>query len=41
MLGFSLKRQNQTYNISGNTADTWRKTSFKKLKANQKNKKIN
>jgi len=35
---FSLKRRNQTYTIAGNTADTWRETSLKKLKTNQNNK---
>jgi len=38
-LGFSIKRQNQTYIIAENTADTWRKTTLKKLKTNQRIKK--
>jgi len=41
LLRVSLKRQNQTYIIAGNTADAWRKTSLKKLKTNQNIKKIN
>ena len=36
---FSLKRQNQTYIIPGNTADIRRKTFLKKVKINQKIKK--
>jgi len=36
LLGFSLKRLNQTHINAGNTADTWRKTTFKKLKTSQK-----
>jgi len=32
----SLKRRNKTYIIAGNTANTWRKISLKKLKINQK-----
>jgi len=36
LLRFSSKRRNQTYIIAGNTADTWRETSSKNLKMNQK-----
>jgi len=40
LLRFSLKRQNQTYIIAGNTADAWHKISFKKTKNKPKNTKI-
>jgi len=39
LFGFSLKRRNQTYIFAENTAVTWRKTTLKKLKTNQKIKK--
>jgi len=39
LLGFSLKPPKQSYIIAANTADTWHKTSLKKLTINQKLKK--